>query len=69
MKFQQNDSQIKRRVEISQWNDGFDVRIIDESATARTVVLGVNINQEDTAEKLVEIFKELGFESSYEDVF
>lgn len=47
-------------VRIEQYYDGFNVSVGD---------LSITINQEDTVERLVEIFNALDINAEYEDVY
>ena len=51
---------IQHEVEIKQYNDGFDVIVDGER---------FSIDQEETVEKLQEVFHILGIPATYEDVY
>ena len=47
--------------------DGFEVRIYDDGLTDHW--FNVRINQEDSVEELAEVFRMLGYETEYEEVY
>lgn len=54
-------------IEVLQENDGFEIVIKDYSNPAGRKRF--RFNQEDTVEKLVDVFEELGFNCTFEEVY
>lgn len=55
------------RIWIGQEYDGFEVRVYDEEYG--TSQFSVRINQEDSVEGLEQLFRFLGYETKFEDVY
>lgn len=56
-----------KEVEVLQENDGFEIVVKDYSK--RGIRKRFRFDQEDTVEKLVDVFKELGIKATFEEVY